>query len=86
MTKDVAFGLHVGERTPESEYGLMGNLQVTSSSLARGAGIPCAYLPIWTDVGSLAWRSTGRLHISSGSMHALRCRMDAMTARCRWQR
>ena len=42
MTKDAAFGLHVGERTPENEYGLMGDSAGHEFDLARGTGIPCA--------------------------------------------
>jgi AraC-like DNA-binding protein len=52
MTKDAAFGLHVGERTPESEYGLMGDLQVTSSTLREALESLAHYLPIWTNVGA----------------------------------
>ncbi len=51
MTKDAAFGLHVGERTPENEYGLMGDLQVTSSTLREALESLAHYLPIWTNVG-----------------------------------
>lgn len=51
MTKDAAFGLHVGERTPESEYGLMGDMQVTSSTLREALECLAHYLPIWTNVG-----------------------------------
>ena len=51
MTKDAAFGLHVGECTLESEYGLMGDLQVTSSTLREALESLAHYLPIWTNAG-----------------------------------
>jgi len=51
MTGDSAFGLHVGERTVESEYGLMGALQVTSSNLREALECLARYLPVWTNVG-----------------------------------
>jgi len=51
MTKDTAFGLHVGERVPESEYGLVGKLMLSSSSLGEALECLVRYLPIWTDVG-----------------------------------
>jgi AraC-like DNA-binding protein len=54
MTRDSAFGLHVGERTPESEYGLMGDLLVTSSTLREALECLARYLPVWTNVGAFS--------------------------------
>lgn len=51
MTKDAAFGLHVGERVPESEYGLIGDLMLSSFSLRQALECLVHYLPIWTNVG-----------------------------------
>jgi AraC-like DNA-binding protein len=51
MTKDAAFGLHVGERVPESEYGLIGNLMLSSFSLREALECLVRYLPIWTNGG-----------------------------------
>jgi AraC-like DNA-binding protein len=59
MTRDSAFGLHVGERTPEIEYGLMGDLQVTSSSLREALESLTRYLPIWTNVGAFSLEIDG---------------------------
>jgi len=51
MTRDAAFGLHVGERVPESEYGLIGTLMLTSAGLQAALRCLIRYLPIWTNVG-----------------------------------
>jgi AraC-like DNA-binding protein len=51
MTKDAAFGLHVGERVPESEYGLLGNLVLSSSSLREALECLIRFSPIWTTGG-----------------------------------
>jgi AraC-like DNA-binding protein len=51
MTKDAAFGLHVGERVPESEYGVIGELMLSSFSLRQALECLVRYLPIWTNVG-----------------------------------
>ena len=59
LTRDSAFGLHVGERTPESEYGLMGNLQVTSSTLREALNCLARFLPIWTSAGTFSLEMDG---------------------------
>jgi hypothetical protein len=51
MTKDAAFGLHVGERAPENQYGLVGDLMLSSSSLGGALRCLVRYLPIWTNLG-----------------------------------
>jgi AraC-like DNA-binding protein len=51
MTKDTAFGLHVGERVEQHEYGLVGRAVVTSSTLGQALRSLVRYLPIWTNVG-----------------------------------
>lgn len=51
MTKDAAFGLHVGERVPESEYGLLGTLVLSSSSLREALECLIRFSPIWTTGG-----------------------------------
>lgn len=51
MTRDSAYGLHVGERVPETEYGLIGRLIVTSPTLQTALNCLTRYLPIWTNVG-----------------------------------
>jgi AraC-like DNA-binding protein len=51
MTKDAAFGLHVGERVKMQEYGIVGRSVVTSATLGEGLRSLVRYLPIWTNVG-----------------------------------
>lgn len=51
MTRDAAFGLHVGQRVDHREYGLVGRTLVTSSTLGEALRSLERYLPIWTDVG-----------------------------------
>jgi AraC-like DNA-binding protein len=51
MTKDADFGLHIGEQTPESEYGLIGRAMVASLSLGEALRCLVRYLPIWTNGG-----------------------------------
>ncbi len=59
MTRDSAFGLHVGERTTEREYGLMGGLLVTSSNLREALECLARYLPVWTNVGAFSLEIEG---------------------------
>jgi AraC-like DNA-binding protein len=51
MTKDDAFGLHVGERVQHHEYGVVGYALLTSSTLGEALRRLVRYLPIWTNVG-----------------------------------
>jgi AraC-like DNA-binding protein len=51
MTRDAAFGLHVGERVKMQEYGIVGRSVVTSATLGEGLRNLVRYLPIWTNVG-----------------------------------
>ena len=51
ITRDAAFGLHVGERVSESEYGLIGTMLLTSASLQTALNCLIRYLPIWTNGG-----------------------------------
>jgi AraC-like DNA-binding protein len=51
MTKDSAFGLHVGERSEQREYGLVGYSVMTSATLGDALRALMRYLPIWTDAG-----------------------------------
>jgi AraC-like DNA-binding protein len=51
MTKDSAFGLHVGEHVDQHEYGVVGYSVTTSSTLGQALRSLIRYLPIWTNVG-----------------------------------
>jgi AraC-like DNA-binding protein len=51
MTKDCAFGLHVGDHVDQHEYGLVGYSVTTSSTLGQALRSLMRYLPIWTNVG-----------------------------------
>ncbi|HXM61568.1 MAG TPA: AraC family transcriptional regulator [Terriglobales bacterium] len=51
MTKDADFGLHVGERVQQHEYGAVGYSVITSSTLGEALRSLVRYLPIWTNVG-----------------------------------
>lgn len=51
MTKDDAFGLHVGERVEQKEYGLVGYSVMTSATLGEALRTLERYVPIWTNVG-----------------------------------
>lgn len=53
-TGDSAFGLHIGERVRMREYGLVGELQLTSSTVGEALRGLVRYLPIWTDVGTFS--------------------------------
>jgi AraC-like DNA-binding protein len=52
MTRDAAFGLHVGERVHPRSYGIVGRSIMTSSSLGEALRCQVRYLPIWTNVGT----------------------------------
>jgi len=52
MTKDVAFGLHVGEQVEQNSYGIIGYSVVSSANLGEALRTLERYLPIWTDVGA----------------------------------
>jgi AraC-like DNA-binding protein len=52
MTKDVAFGLHVGERVQQNSYGIVGYSVVSSATLGEALRTLQRYLPIWTNVGA----------------------------------
>lgn len=52
MTKDIAFGLHVGERVEQHSYGVVGYSVTTSSTLGEALRSLVRYLPIWTNVGT----------------------------------
>ncbi len=52
MTKDVAFGLHVGEQVEQNSYGIIGHSVVTSATLGEALRTLERYLPIWTNVGA----------------------------------
>jgi len=51
MTKDAAFGLHVGEHVDQHEYGVVGQSITTSGTLGQALRSLVRYLPIWTNVG-----------------------------------
>lgn len=51
VTKDVAFGLHVGEQVEQNSYGIIGHSVVTSATLGEALRTLERYLPIWTNVG-----------------------------------
>jgi AraC-like DNA-binding protein len=52
MTRDAAFGLHVGERVEQRSYGVVGYAVSTSATLGEALRSLVRYLPIWTDVGA----------------------------------
>ena len=52
ITKDAAFGLHVGERVEQNSYGIVGYSVVSSATLGEALRTLQCYLPIWTDVGA----------------------------------
>lgn len=52
MTKDVAFGLHVGEQVEQNSYGIVGYSVVSSRTLGEALRTLERYLPIWTNVGA----------------------------------
>jgi AraC-like DNA-binding protein len=52
MTKDGAFGLHVGEWVEQHSYGIVGYSVTTSSTLGESLRSLVRYLPIWTNVGT----------------------------------
>ncbi len=52
MTKDGAFGIHVGERVKVQSYGIVGYSIVTSSTVEDALRSQARYLPIWTNVGN----------------------------------
>lgn len=52
MTKDSAFGLHVGEAERPESYGIVGHSILTSSTLEQALRSQVRYLPIWTNVGN----------------------------------
>lgn len=59
MTKDGAFGLHVGERVEQREYGLVGYCVMTSATLGDALRTLERYVRIWTDVGTFALEVDG---------------------------
>lgn len=52
MTKDAAFGLHVGEQVEQHSYGIVGCSVVSSATLGEALHSLERYLPIWTNVGA----------------------------------
>ena len=52
MTRDVAFGLHVGEHVEQNSYGIVGYSVVSSATLGEALRSLERYLPIWTNVGA----------------------------------
>ena len=63
MTKDIAFGLHVGERVQQRSYGVVGYSVMTSATLGEALRSLERYLPIWTDVGAF------QLHVDRSVAH-----------------
>src|SRR5580692_8226914 len=61
MTKDADFGLHVGERVQQHEYGAVGYSIITSSTLGEALRSLVRYLPIWTNVGAFKLNIEGSL-------------------------
>jgi AraC-like DNA-binding protein len=59
MTKDAAFGLHVGERVKVQSYGIVGYSIVTSSTVEEALCSQVRYLPIWTNVGNFKFEVNG---------------------------
>lgn len=59
MTQDAAFGLHVGERVDQHEYGLIGDAITTSATLGEALRRLVRYLPIWTNVGAFSLEVEG---------------------------
>jgi len=61
MTKDVAFGLHVGERVKLESYGIVGCSIMTSATVEAALRSQIRYLPIWTDSGTFNLHTDGPL-------------------------
>lgn len=73
MTKDIAFGLHVGEHVEQRSYGVVGYSVMTSSTLGDALRSLVRYLPIWTNVGAFQLDVEGsvahfRWRFSNGSL------------------
>ena len=51
MTRDAAFGLHVGEQVEQNSYGIVGYSVVSSATVGDALRTLERYLPIWTNVG-----------------------------------
>jgi AraC-like DNA-binding protein len=52
ITKDLAFGLQVGEQVEQHSYGIVGYSVVSSGTLGEALRSLERYLPIWTNVGA----------------------------------
>ena len=52
MTRDVAFGLHVGDHVEQTSYGIVGYSVISSATLGEALRSLERYLPIWTNVGA----------------------------------
>src|SRR5580704_1931357 len=52
MTKDAAFGLHVGERVKVQSYGIVGYSIMTSATVEEALRSQIRCLPLWTNVGN----------------------------------
>lgn len=79
MTRDKAFGLHVGEQVDHREYGIVGKTILISSTLGQALRSLERYLPIWTDVGVFKLVADGstvqfQWHYSSSALP--QCRHD----------
>src|SRR5580704_8214628 len=61
ITRDNAFGLHVGERFDQHAYGIVGHAVMTSSTLGEALRSLVRYLPIWTNVGEFRLELEGEV-------------------------
>ena len=87
MTKDVAFGLHVGEHVEQNSYGIVGCSVVSSATLGDALRSLERYLPIWTNAGKFKLDVEPiRRAFSVEIFEWLAARNRAMTSRCRWRR
>jgi len=59
MTRDSAFGLHVGEAVDHKEYGVVGYSVTSSATLGQALRSLVRYLPIWTNVGTFRLDTEG---------------------------
>jgi AraC-like DNA-binding protein len=78
MTKDSAFGLHVGERTSVRAFGLFGYLVMNSATVGLALERAVRYFPLWTDGASFSL-----LREEGSAVRLIWQYTDASSAECR---
>jgi AraC-like DNA-binding protein len=79
MTKDSAFGLHIGERTSVRAFGLFGYIVMNSATVGLALERAVRYFPLWTDGASFSLQregSTIRLIWQYSDASSAECRHD----------